>query len=56
MKRKILGTVCCLALCTILCQPNAFAAQVGAFAEHYDAGQNYLMQSQYSSSIVDKSR
>ena len=53
MKRKILGTVCCLALCTILCQPNAFAAQAGAFAEHYDAGQNYLMQSQYSSSIVE---
>ena len=53
MKRKILGTVCCLALCTILCQPNAFAAQAGAFAEHYDAGQNYLMQNQYSSSIVE---
>lgn len=53
MKRKILGTVCCLALCTILCQSNAFAAQAGAFAEHYDAGQNYLMQNQYSSSIVE---
>ena len=53
MKRKILGTVCCLALCTILSQTNVFAAQAGVFAEHYNAGQNYLMQNQYSSSIVE---
>ena len=53
MKRKILGTVCCLALCTILSQANVFAAQAGVFAEHYNAGQNYLMQNQYSSSIVE---
>ena len=53
MKRKILGTICCLTLCVLLSQSNVFAAQPGAFAEHYDAGQNYLMQNQYSSSIVE---
>ena len=53
MKRKILGTICCLTLCVLLSQSNVFAAQAGAFAEHYDAGQNYLMQNQYSSSIVE---
>ena len=53
MKRKFLGTVCCLAMCTILCTSEVFAASTGAFAQHYDAAQNYLMQNQYSSAIVE---
>lgn len=53
MKRNFLGTVCCLAMCTMFCTPCVIAAQPGAFAQHYDAAQNYLMQNQYSSSIVE---
>ena len=53
MKKKFLGTVCCLALCTIIGSSNVFAAPAGAFGEHYEAAQNYLMQNQYSSSIVE---
>lgn len=53
MKRKFLGTICCLCLSTVLIQGPAFSASSGAFAEHYNAGQNYLMQNQYSSSIVE---
>ncbi len=54
MKRKFLGTVCFLAVYSVFAfQPYVFGAQAGAFAEHYNAGQNYLMQSQYSSSIVE---
>lgn len=50
MKRKLLGSICCLALCGVLSQP-CFSAS--AFQEHYDAAQNYLTQSQYSSAIVE---
>lgn len=53
MKKKFLGTVCCLALYTIIGSSNVFAAPAGAFGEHYEAAQNYLMQNQYSSSIVE---
>ena len=53
MKKKFLGTVCCLAMCTIMCASEVFAASTGAFAQHYDAAQNYLMQNQYSSAIVE---
>lgn len=51
MRRKVL--ICCLAICAILGQNQIFAEPNGAFAEHYNAGQNYLMSSQYSSSIVE---
>lgn len=51
MRKKIF--ICCLAICAgIVCQP-VFSAQAGAFAEHYNQAQNYLMQSQYSSAIVE---
>ena len=53
MKRKFLGTICCLVISTFLCIPGAEAASPGAFAQHYDAAQNYLMQNQYSSAIVE---
>jgi len=52
MKRSFLRTVCCLAVSTILAQGNVFGAVTGAFAEHYNAAQNYLTQNQYSSAIV----
>ena len=52
MKKCFLRTVCCLAVATILAQNNVFAAS-GAFAEHYNAAQNYLTQNQYSSAIVE---
>ena len=51
MKRKLL--ICCLAICVVLVQNQTFAAPSGAFVEHYNAGQNYLMSNQYSSSIVE---
>ena len=53
MRRKVLGTVCCLAICSILGQNQAFSAPNSAFSEHYNMAQNYLMQNQYSSSIVE---
>lgn len=53
MRRKVLGTVCCLAVCAYLGQGTVFSAPNSAFAEHYNMAQNYLMQNQYSSSIVE---
>ena len=53
MKKSFLRTVCCLAICTVLAQPQIFAAGAGAFAEHYNAAQNFLTQNQYSSAIVE---
>lgn len=53
MKKCFLRTVCCLAVSTILAQESVFAAVTGAFAEHYNAAQNYLTQNQYSSAIVE---
>ena len=53
MRRKVLGTVCCLAICAYLGQGQVFSAPNSAFAEHYNMAQNYLMQNQYSSSIVE---
>jgi len=51
MKKSFLRTVCFIGAGFILACPNVFSA--GAFQEHYNAGQNYLMQNQYSSSIVE---
>ena len=53
MRRSFLKTVCCLAVASILAQGNVFAASSGAFAEHYNAAQNYLTQNQYSSAILE---
>ena len=50
MRRKVL--VCCLAICASI-QLSAISAPSGAFVQHYEAGQNYLMQNQFSSSIVE---
>ncbi len=53
MRKKFLGTVCFISLfvgCSFL---PVLSAPSGAFAEHYNAAQNYLMQNQYSSSIVE---
>ena len=53
MKKSFLRTVCCLAVCTILAQSEIYAAGAAAFAEHYNAAQNFLTQNQYSSAIVE---
>ena len=53
MRRSFLRTVCCLAVASILAQGNVFAASSGAFAEHFNAAQNYLTQNQYSSAIME---
>lgn len=50
MKRKLLGFVCLLALTTGMGQA-VIAAPRSLFAQHYDAGQNFLTQGQYSSAI-----
>ena len=52
MKRKFLGFVCTIALSTLLIQ-GVVAAPTGVFAQHFDAGQDFLAQSQYSSAIVE---
>ena len=51
MRRKVLSTVCLLAL-SITMQQGVIAAS-GAFAQHYDAAQNFLEQGQYSSAVVE---
>ena len=53
MRKKVLGTVCILALSGALFQAPAWSASAGAFAQHYDAAQSYLTQGQYSSAIVE---
>ena len=53
MKEKFLKAVCCLSVTSILAQGNVFGEVAGAFAEHYNAAQNYLTQNQYSSAIVE---
>ncbi len=53
MRECFLRTVCCIAAASMLAQGNLFAATSGAFAEHYNAAQNYLTQNQYSSAIVE---
>lgn len=53
MREKFLKTVCCLAVTSMLAQGNASAGVIEAFAEHYNAAQNYLTQNQYSSAIVE---
>lgn len=54
MNKKILGTICCFAVCTSLFgMPEAYSAGSGAFVEHFNAAQNYLMQNQYSSAIAE---
>ena len=53
MKKKALGIICSLAVSTMLTQNVVFSAGAAAFVEHYEAAQNYLMQNQYSSAIVE---
>ncbi len=52
MKKCFLRTICCLAVSVMFAQNGVFAVS-GAFAEHYNAGQNFLTQNQYSSAIVE---
>lgn len=52
MKRKVLAFVCLLALSAGLNQ-EVYSAPAGAFAQHYDAAQDFLTQGQYSSAIVE---
>lgn len=51
MKKSFLRAVCFIGISCTLAVQNVYSA--GAFEEHYNAGQNYLMQNQYSSSIVE---
>ncbi len=53
MKRKFLGTICCLTVFAGLSLNIECFAATSAFAEHYNAAQNYLMQNQYSSAIAE---
>ncbi len=52
MKKSFLRTICLLAFSAVIAQESVFAAS-GAFAEHYNSAQNFLMQNQYSSAIVE---
>ena len=52
MRKNILGFICIIALSGVMLMPASVAA-VSNFTQHYDAGQNFLAQGQYSSSIVE---
>ena len=43
----------CLAVLSVGFDQAVFSAPSGAFAQHYDAAQDYLTQGQYSSAIVE---
>ena len=53
MKKSFLRTIVCLSVCAVMIQTQAFSAGAGAFAEHYNAAQNYLLQNQFSSAIAE---
>lgn len=53
MQKSFLRTICCLAVTLIMAQEGVNASVSAAFAEHYNAAQNYLVQEQYSSAIVE---
>ncbi len=53
MKKSFYRAICCLAIITVIAQEGVFGSNISAFAEHYNAAQNYLMQNQYSSAIVE---
>ncbi len=53
MNKKLSGMLCILGVAAILAQTSVFGAGTGVFAQHYDAGQNFLAQGQYSSAIVE---
>ena len=52
-REKILGIICCVTLSLALGQPTLLSAPSAAFTQHYNAGQEFLTQSQYSSAIVE---
>ena len=52
MRKKLLGFVCLIILSGFNAQ-NVLAASVQNFEQHYTAGQDYIMQGQYSSAIVE---
>ena len=53
MKNLSTGKFCFLSVCLIISMNVVFAAPASTFAEHYNAAQEYLMQNQYSSAIVE---
>ncbi|MBR6127261.1 tetratricopeptide repeat protein [bacterium] len=53
MNKKFTGKVCCFLLFAMLSGSYAFGASPSAFAEHYNAAQDYLMQNQYTSAIIE---
>ena len=52
MKKNLFGTMCLLLLATNITLSPAYSAP-GAFAQHYEAAQNFMSQGQYSSAIVE---
>ena len=53
MNKKLSGMLCVLTIASALIQPLVYGADTTIFAKHYDAGQSYLEQGQYSSAIVE---
>ena len=53
MRKNLLGTICFIVVFAGCSYLPSYSAPSGAFAEHYNAAQNYLMQNQFSSSIVE---
>lgn len=52
MKRILTGLLCFAVLASVNIN-NVYGAGSEVFAQHYEAGQNYLSQGQYSSAIVE---
>lgn len=53
MKKYIKEKACCVLLCALLAGNSVYAGQAEYFAQHYNAAQEYLLQNQYSSAIVE---
>ena len=53
MNKKFTGKICCFLVFSLLAGNCAFGASPSAFAEHYKAAQEYLLQNQYTSAIIE---
>lgn len=53
MRENLMKKFCCLISSAVLAIGTVYADGSGVFAEHYNAGQNYMTQSQYSAAVVE---
>ena len=53
MNKKFVKNICSLAICAVISQSVIMGAGVEVFTQHYNAGQEFLLNNQYQSAIVE---